>query len=69
MANIAAEAIAALAVAIGGRVSQPGEPGYDEAVNIWNAAAGATRRPALVASCTSSAERRHIARFCAAGGP
>ncbi len=56
MASITAEVVAGLQAAIGGRVSQPGEPGYDEAVNIWNAAAAATRRPALVASCTSSAD-------------
>ncbi|MGH9154881.1 MAG: FAD-binding oxidoreductase, partial [Acidimicrobiales bacterium] len=55
MANITTEGVAALQAAIGGRVSQPGETGYDDAVNIWNAAAPA-RRPALVASCTSSAD-------------
>ena len=56
MANFTAEAVAALQASIGGRVSQPGEAGYDEAVNIWNAAAAGIRQPALVASCTSSAD-------------
>jgi hypothetical protein len=51
--NITAEAVASLQAELDGRVSQPGEPGYDDAVNIWNASI--TRRPALVASCASSA--------------
>lgn len=54
MTNISAGAIDALQASLGGKVSQPGEAGYDEAVNIWNAAIG--RRPAVVASCTSSSD-------------
>jgi FAD/FMN-containing dehydrogenase len=41
-----------LQAAIGGKVSRPGEVGYDDAVNIWNHTIA--RRPAIVASCTSS---------------
>ena len=52
MANMTAGAVDALQATIGGKVSQPGEAGYDEAVNIWNHAIA--RRPAVVASCTSS---------------
>ena len=37
-------------------VSTPGEAGYDEAVNIWNGAI--TRRPAVVAGCTSARRGR-----------
>ncbi|HEY1988272.1 MAG TPA: FAD-binding oxidoreductase [Acidimicrobiales bacterium] len=54
MANISAGAVDELQAGLGGVVSQPGETGYDEAVNIWNAAIG--RRPAVVASCTTSAD-------------
>src|SRR5215213_1384432 len=53
MGNITAEAVASLQAELDGRVSQPGETGYDDAVNIWNASI--PRRPALVASCASSA--------------
>ena len=52
MANITADAADALQAGIGGKVAQPGEAGYDEAVNIWNHAID--RRPAVVVSCTSS---------------
>ena len=52
MANISAGAVDELQTGISGTVSRPGEAGYDEAVNIWNAAIG--RRPAVVASCTTS---------------
>jgi FAD/FMN-containing dehydrogenase len=54
MAKVADGAVDALAAGIGGKVSRPGEAGYDEAVNIWNHAI--TRRPALVASCASSSD-------------
>ena len=54
MANITAATVDALQTSIGGKVSQPGEAGYDEAVNIWNGAI--TRRPAVVASCASSSD-------------
>jgi len=39
---------------VAGTVAGPGQPGYDDAVNIWNAAI--SRRPAVVASCASSAD-------------
>jgi hypothetical protein len=47
MANITAGAMDPLQPEIGSKVSQPGEPGYEEAVNIWNHAIPA--RPAVVA--------------------
>jgi FAD/FMN-containing dehydrogenase len=48
--ELSAEQIDGLQAAIGGKVSRRGDPGYDEAVNIWNGAI--SRRPALVVSCT-----------------
>src|SRR5947207_1625439 len=54
MAPVTSETIRELRAAIGGKVHEPGESGYDEAVNIWNAAS--VRRPGVVASCTSSAD-------------
>ena len=54
MANITTGAVDALRAVIEGTVSLPGETGYDEAVNIWNGAV--TRRPAVVASCSSSSD-------------
>ena len=50
MANVSG-AVGELRAAMGGQASMPGEAGYDEAVNIWNHAI--TRRPAVVARCTS----------------
>lgn len=47
-------AVDELRVGISGNVSRPGEAGYDDAVNIWNRAIA--RRPAVVASCTSSSD-------------
>ncbi len=40
--------------AIDGMVSTPGEEAYDAAVSIWNGVI--ERRPAVVASCTSSGD-------------
>ena len=37
-----------------GAVCLPGEVGYDEAVNIWNAAI--TRRPSVVVRCASDGD-------------
>jgi hypothetical protein len=54
MGKIRPDAADALQAAIGGKVSKPGEVGYGEAVNIWNHAIA--RRPAIVASCTSSSD-------------
>jgi len=54
MANVTPEAVEGLQSEIGGKVSLPGDAGYDDAVNIWNHAID--RRPAVVASCTSSAD-------------
>jgi FAD/FMN-containing dehydrogenase len=54
VANIMTGAVDELRVGISGNVSRPGEAGYDDAVNIWNRAIA--RRPAVVASCTSSSD-------------
>ncbi len=52
MANIVDGAIAELQKSVGGTVAEPGQTGYDDAVNIWNAAC--SRRPAVVVRCTST---------------
>jgi FAD/FMN-containing dehydrogenase len=52
MANVTGDAVRQLSAAMGGEVALPGDAGYNEAVNIWNAAT--TCRPALVARCASS---------------
>jgi FAD/FMN-containing dehydrogenase len=52
--KIEGSAVAELRRSVAGTVAGPGEPGYDEAVNIWNAAI--SRRPAVAVSCTSSAD-------------
>ena len=54
MGDVTQEMVDDLQAAMGGKVSLPGQVGYDEAVFIWNAAI--TRRPAVVASCASSAD-------------
>ena len=54
MGNITQGAVDALREAIGGEVCQPGDTGYDEAVNIWNGAI--SRRPGVVVRCTSSTD-------------
>jgi FAD/FMN-containing dehydrogenase len=54
MGDITATAIDALKEVVGGDVCEPGDTGYDEAVNIWNAAIN--RRPALVVRCATSSD-------------
>jgi FAD/FMN-containing dehydrogenase len=54
VAKIEAGAVAKLQKIVTGTVAEPGQPGYDDAVNIWNAAI--SRRPAVAVSCTSSAD-------------
>ncbi|MGZ4689082.1 MAG: FAD-binding oxidoreductase [Acidimicrobiia bacterium] len=54
MTNLTAGALDGLKAVLSGEAFQPGEAGYDEAVNIWNAAI--SRRPAGVASCTTSGD-------------
>jgi FAD/FMN-containing dehydrogenase len=54
MTALALEHLASFRAAVAGVVATPGNPGYDEAVTIWNAAI--TKRPAVVASCASSAD-------------
>ena len=61
MGDLTTSPFEALQSAIGGKVSRPGEAGYDEAVNIWNAAI--TRRPSVVASCTSASDVAHALSF------
>jgi FAD/FMN-containing dehydrogenase len=50
----AASVAGALQASIGGKVSRPGESGYDEATSIWNGSI--SRQPSIVASCTTSAD-------------
>jgi hypothetical protein len=54
MAAISNTAIEELRTAVAGVVAVPGEPGYDEAVNIWNGAI--TKRPGVVCRCTTDAD-------------
>jgi FAD/FMN-containing dehydrogenase len=54
MTALALEHLASFRAAVAGVVATPGDPGYDEAVTIWNAAI--RKRPAVVASCASSAD-------------
>jgi hypothetical protein len=54
MASDARDVATDLRARLGGTVALPGEPGYDEATTIWNAAVD--RRPAVVARCESSAD-------------
>jgi FAD/FMN-containing dehydrogenase len=51
----------ALQSELDGGVTMPGEGGYDEACSIWNGAID--RRPAIVASCTTSADVVAALRF------
>jgi 5-enolpyruvylshikimate-3-phosphate synthase len=52
MADIAIDHIDQLRTELGGVVGLPGDSGYEDAVNIWNAAIA--RRPAVVARCMTS---------------
>jgi hypothetical protein len=52
MAEIAVNTVSELQNSMGGEVSLPGSSSYEEAVRIWNGAV--TRRPAVVASCTTA---------------
>ena len=54
MGDLTTSSLDALQSSLGGKVSRPGQAGYDEAVNIWNAAI--TRRPSVVASCASASD-------------
>src|SRR5688572_18398039 len=54
MAELTDGQVDTLRAAVNGDVARPGEPGYAEAVNIWNAAI--TRRPAVVARCVDAAD-------------
>src|SRR5437899_757729 len=61
MTETEAGVFAELRHAVAGVVAEPGEPGYDDAVNIWNASID--RRPAVVARCTSSADVAAALKF------
>ena len=52
MPNMTTAALEAFRTELEGTVALPGEPQYDEAVDIWNHAI--TRRPAVVARCRTS---------------
>ncbi len=53
--------VEALRSAMDGPVTTPGDPGYDEARKLWNAAID--RRPALIAQCASAADVAAAVRF------
>ena len=53
-ATIDPEALEALALQIVGRILRPGDPGYDEARQIWNGLID--RRPALIVQCIGAAD-------------
>ncbi|CAB3686143.1 FAD-binding oxidoreductase [Trinickia soli] len=61
MAELASSAIETLKGAIRGQVLQSGEPGYDEARRIWNAAID--RRPGVIVRCAGVADVREAVRF------
>jgi FAD/FMN-containing dehydrogenase len=52
VANLTIESLDALRAELSGVLGLPGEPDYEEAVSIWNAAI--PRRPGLVARCVNS---------------
>jgi len=54
MGELSADKVKSLQGAMSGTVSLPGDAGYDSACSIWNGAID--RRPALVASCATSAD-------------
>lgn len=54
MAGVTSEAIADFKSQLRGPLLQPGDPGYDEARNIWNAMID--RRPAMIVRCAGSAD-------------
>jgi FAD/FMN-containing dehydrogenase len=58
---VPAEALDELAARVGGRLLRPGDPGWDEAVLLWNGAAA--RSPALVVQPASAAEVAAAVRF------
>lgn len=61
MTTPAVESIDALRAELSGMACRPGEPGYEEAVSIWNAAVG--RRPAIVVRCASTTDVSTALRF------
>jgi hypothetical protein len=66
MTELTADRVKSLQVAMSGTVSLPGDAGYDSACSIWNGAI--ERKPAVVASCTSSADVVAALAFARDGG-
>ncbi len=67
MADITSASVEALRADMGGgSVFLPGDAGFADAVNIWNAAI--TRRPGAVASCTSATDVAAALRHAVAEG-
>jgi FAD/FMN-containing dehydrogenase len=66
MADVTTGALDGLRREMTGTVSRPGEPGYDEAANIWNAAIA--RRPAVVARCASPDDVARALTFAGSQG-
>ncbi|HET9333926.1 MAG TPA: FAD-dependent oxidoreductase, partial [Gemmatimonadota bacterium] len=59
--KLAPEALAAFRAAFRGPVLEPGDPGYDEARQVWNAMID--RRPGLIARATGTADVVAAVRF------
>ncbi|CAN5857282.1 FAD-binding oxidoreductase [soil metagenome] len=59
--TISAEALAAFRAEFHGPLLEPGDPGYEEARQIWNAMID--RKPALIARCTGTADVVAAVRF------
>ena len=59
--TVSPEALAAFRAEFHGPLLEPGDPGYDEARQIWNAMID--RRPALIARCTGTADVVAAIRF------
>ncbi|TYB41068.1 FAD-binding oxidoreductase [Actinomadura chibensis] len=55
-----------LRAAVAGAVARPGEPGYDEAVAIWNGSI--TRRPSIVVRCTGPGDVAAALRYARSAG-
>src|SRR5437764_6824585 len=66
MTELSMSSVSGLRSAVGGTVALPGEPGYDEAVSIWNGAID--RRPAVVARCLSASDVAAALRYAQDAG-
>ena len=61
MAALTTDKAEALKVKLKGRVSRPGEPGYDKARVVWNAMID--RHPAAIVHCATADDVAHAVRF------